>query len=191
MASPERVQNVNGMNWTNSDAFAEPEPTPFDSDEAPTAAPTEPETMVDCIRRFIHVQARRKEIAAEDKVLGAEERELSERVIEMMIAEGMDSPPGVDGMTAYISPVHYVKKNIDPETGEEFTPEDIRDALRAAGLGVMLSESYHGGQLRSTLKEYADHGEIPDALAKVVTLDKRRELRVTPMASKKRSAAPR
>lgn len=182
--------------------MASPEPaTPFDSDvpdlppvadvPVPVAASAEPETMVACIRRFIAVQARLKALAAEEKVLGREERELSDRVIEMMIAEGMDSPPGVDGMTAYISPVSFVKKKIDPDTGEEFTADDIRDALVAAGLKAMIKESYHGGQLRSALKEYADHGEIPEALTRVVELDKRRELRVTPMAAAKRNAAPR
>jgi hypothetical protein len=184
--------------------MASPEPaTPFDGVQLPPGLPSEgmaathaspaepePETMVGCIRRFIRVQARLKEIAAEEKVLEREVRELSDRVIEMMIEQEMDSPPGVDGMTAYITPVPYVDKRIDPETGEAFTTDDVKDALIAAGLKAMVKPSYNGNTLRSTLLEYAEHGEVPEALARVVELKKRRELRVTPMASSKRKAAP-
>lgn len=181
--------------------MASPEPTPFDGVVLPTEpeestapaldAEPDPVTMVDCIRRFIRVQARIKAIKAEEKELAREERELSDRVIEMMIEDGMDSPPGVDGMTAYISPVAYVKKNIDPDTGEEFTSEDIYQALRDSGLESMIRETYNGNQMRSLMREYDEHGnEPPEPLTKVLKLEKRRELRVTPMAARKRSAAP-
>lgn len=181
MASPEPATPFDGFKLPDEIALSSPAPAPGDA---------EPETIVDCIRRFILVQARLKAIEAEEKVLAREESDLSARVIEMMIEQGMDSPPGVDGMTAYLSPVHYVKKKIDPETGEEFTAEQIRAALRLSGLGAMISESYHGGQLRSVLKEYVEHGEVPEVLATVVQLEKRRELRVTQMAAGKRKAAP-
>jgi hypothetical protein len=180
--------------------MASPEPTPFDGvalpvepeETAPSTAEPDPETMVDCIRRFIRVQARLKEIDAEEKALKREERELSDQVIDMMIEEGMDSPPGVDGMTAYISPVVFVKKNINPDTGEEYTSEDIYQALRDSGLSSMIRETYNGNQMRSLMREYDEHGtEPPKALGKVLTLDKRRELRITPMAARKRAGAPR
>lgn len=183
--------------------MASAEPTPFDGVELPSDALPEsvhvrapadesetPDTIVGCIRRFIRVQARLKELAAEEKVLEREERELSDRVIEMMIEQEMDSPPGVDGMTAYVHPVSYVEKLIDPETGEAFTTDDVKDALIAAGLKAMIRPSYNGNTLRATLIEYAEHDEIPEPLAKVVKLKKRRELRVTPMAASKRKAKP-
>jgi hypothetical protein len=180
--------------------MASPEPTPFDGVVADFPA-TETESaqspigdlsMVAAIRRFIAVQARLDALEAEQKVLKREEQELSSHVIEMMIEEGMDSPPGVDGMTSYLKPVHYVEKNIDPETAEEFTSEEIRDALIEAGLANMIKESYNGNQLRALLKEYSDHdSKVPAPLARVVTLKKRRQLAVTPMAARKQSAAPR
>lgn len=147
--------------------------------------------MVACIRRFIQVNSRLDAITAEEKVLKREKAELSARVIEMMIEEGMDSPPGVDGMTAYLNPVFFVEKNIDPDTGEAFTSDDIRDALVASNLSGMLKESYNGNQLRALIKEYEEHGSMPEPLAKVVRLSKRRELAITPMAARKQSAAPR
>lgn len=179
--------------------MASPEPTtPFDGVSLTTVAEPAPVSsvadmsMVECIRRFITVEARLDAIAAEEKVLKREKAELSDRVVEMMIEEGMDSPPGVDGMTAYLSPVYFVEKNIDPETGEEFTADDIRDALIASNLKAMIRQNYHGGQLRSLMKEYDDHGTaVPEPLAKVVTLAKRRQLAVTPMAARKQAAAPR
>jgi len=178
--------------------MASPQPTtPFDGIsltgpiEEP-ASPVEDMSMVECIRRFIAVEARLNAIAAEEKVLKREKAALSDHVVEMMIEEGMDSPPGVDGMTAYLSPVYFVEKNVNPETGEEFTADDIRDALIASNLKAMIRENYHGGQLRSLMKEYDDNGTPPpEPLAKVVTLAKRRQLAVTPMAARKQSAAPR
>jgi hypothetical protein len=178
--------------------MASPEPTtPFDgvSLTAPiedVAAPEDDMSMVACIRRFIAVESRLDALSAEEKVLKREKAELSDRVIEMMIEDGMDSPPGVDGMTAYLSPVYFVEKNIDPETGEEFTSDDVREALIAANLAAMIRSNYHGGQLRSLLKEYDDNDTSPpEPLAKVVKLAKRRQLAVTPMAARKQSAAPR
>lgn len=185
--------------------MASPEPTPFDnltdltaeaeSDLDAMASGDNPICdmgMVASIREFIAVQNRLTAIEAEEKLLEAKKRELSDHVIELMIEEEMDSPPGVDGMTAYLNPVVYVEKKVNPDTGEAFTGDDIRDALVKSGLGSMIRSNYNGNQLRSLLREYDENQtSVPKPLAKVVTLAKRRELAITPMAERKRSAAPR
>lgn len=168
--------------------------TPFDNIALADAPPVEshPETAAGCIRRFIRVKSRLDELKAEIAALTREADELSERTAELMIDEGMDSPPGVDGMTASFAPVVYVEKRINPETGEPFTTEDVRDALNASGLGSLIQPSYNGSSLRAAMREYAEHGNgIPEPLDRVVALAKRRQLRVTPMAASKRAIAPR
>lgn len=188
--------------------MASAEPTPFDDLAPPSTSPRlttqsliEAESalhdpsdmnMVACIRRFIAVESRLDALEAEEKVLKHEKAQLSDRVIELMIEDEMDSPPGVDGMTAYLKPVQYVKRNIDPDTAAEFTSEQVIQALLDSGLKSMVKAGYNGNQLRALLSEYNKNGsKVPQPLADVVTLEKRRQLAVTPMAMSKQAAAPR
>jgi hypothetical protein len=180
MASPQPTTPFDGVSLTDS------------TTEDAVSSPVDDLTLVGCIRRFIAVEARLTALSAEEKILKRERAQLSDRVAEMMIEQEMDSPPGVDGMTAYFTPVYYVEKNIDPDTSEEFTSDDVRDALIASNLAAMIKQQYNGNQLRALLKEYDENGtEWPEPLAKVVSLAKRRQLAVTPMAARKQSAAPR
>lgn len=149
------------------------------------------ETLVGRIRRFIAVEARLTAAKAEVKALEAEKGELDKTIIDMLVEAGMDSPPGVDGMTVYLSPVYHAKKKTNPDTGQEYTPADILNALRTAKLHGMINEGYNGNTLRSLLREYEESKkQVPDALAQVVSLEKRREVRITPMGAAKRKAAP-
>jgi hypothetical protein len=149
------------------------------------------ETITGRIRRFIAVKQRLEAIAAEEKRLKIEAEELSDAVVEMMIEQDMDSPPGVDGMTAYLNTVYYAEKQVDPNTSERYTTDAVLAALNEAKLGSMISQGYNGNQMRALLREYEETGqELPEALAKVFVLRKRRVLAVTPMAAKKRDAAP-
>lgn len=149
------------------------------------------ETLVGRIRRFIAVETRLTAAKAEVKALEAEKGELDKTIIDMLVEAGMDSPPGVDGMTVYLSPVYYTQKKVNPDTGQEYTPADILNALRTAKLHGMINEGYHGNTLRALLREFQESKqEVPDALSQVVSLEKRREVRITPMGAAKRKAAP-
>lgn len=179
------------MSLSPDRAAAEPADWSPVADWPAPAPPPSAGTITAQIRRFIYVTNRIAALKAELKTLEREKGELSDTVIDTMVEQEMDSPPGVDGMTSYLTPVYHVEKNINPDTGETYTSADVLDALRDAHLEAMISEGYNGSQMRSLMREFADNDQSPpDALVRVFTLVKRRELRVTQMAVGKRKASP-
>jgi len=124
------------------------------------------------LRRFIYLRAREKALAAETAAVKEEYQRLNARILDDWADDGV-SRVTVDGTTAYMYPVSYVKKLGDA------TPADIRDALTRSGLGYMVEPTYSGSALRALLKEWRDaKTPLPTPLAEVVELVTNHEVRL-------------
>lgn len=157
------------------------------------ATPSESMSIIGLERRLLAVQNRLAAIDGEEKALKAEAAQLSELIRTTALEQEMDSLPAVDGMTAYFSPVYFVERKIDDETGKQFTTADVTAALKESGHDYLLSEAYNGNQLRALAREIKiDHKRpLPPALNRVITLSQRFDVKFTPMGDRKRRAAPR
>jgi hypothetical protein len=160
---------------------------PFASDGSPDPDPV---TLPDMQRRWFWCKQQAEIFAARVKVLTAEQNQLEELIIDSCLEQGIESPPGVDNRTYSFAPVYQVVRRVNDD-GEKYGADDVIEALKASGLDVgLVGENFHGGQLRALLSQRAEQGmELPEELARVVTLEKRSSLRSTPMAAKKQSGA--
>jgi hypothetical protein len=160
--------------------------------DVPTPPPSTVDDLVATIRRHIYVTGRIAALTAELKTLEGEKDDLSRLALDLMLESGMDSPPGVDGRTAYLSPVYRIKIKLDPETGEPYDSAARTEALRAAGLDALIQSSYNGNTVKATLREMEENGmPIPEPLSAVFEVEKVSELRTRAAAAKKVKAAPR
>lgn len=124
------------------------------------------------LRRLIFLKAQLKTSEGSVKTLKAEIREVDAAIRELWAEENVRQV-GIDGKTAYIYPTFHVEK-IDGAT-----TDDIRQALRDAGLDYMMSENYSASSLTAYLKELRQAGkDIPAALATVVKLVPSSEIRL-------------
>lgn len=154
----------------------------------PTSATAE---LAGLLREFVRLSADRTQ--AQTALDDANRRigEITTQVIDIMITEGIDTLPGVDGMTVYTAPKYWVVRRKDPDTGEDYGPEAVAEALEAAGHGYLIAQSVNGNKLRALLREYREaESELPEPLARVVTLERGFDLRARPMGAAKTRASP-
>jgi len=162
-------------------------------EEIPAPPAVDPMSVVALERRLLEVQTRLKAIAGEKDALDAEVAVLNKQIRDTALAEGMETLPAVNGMTAYFCPVYYVERRVDEVTGKPYTTRDLLAALREAGATHLITETANGNQVRALVREIVvDHKQpMPPALAAVINLETRYDVRFTPMGEKKRRAAPR
>lgn len=180
------------MTFDPDAAAVDPETTTWTPSALTESATDSLARLVDLIREFIAVKARLVALDVETKDLKAREKSLSSQVEEMLLTSGGESPPSVDGMTAYFTPTFYVENRVNEETGQKFTAEEIDQALIDSGFAEMVTTRHNASSLRALLREFEESGqEVPEPLARVVTLSSYRRLAVTPAGAKKRRGSPR
>ena len=122
------------------------------------------ESVNGLLRRLIFLNTQLKTTEGSVKTLKAEIREVDEKIREHWAEENINQA-GIEGKIAYLYPVYHVEKVDGAST------DDIRQALRDAGLDYMMSENYSASSLTAYLKELRQAGDEPPApLAAVVKL---------------------
>lgn len=146
---------------------------PMSQGELAAATESDPETIAGKIKRAAWLKAAIDAADKQGKAYTAELEELNADLAEQMVEQDVKRTTA-GGWTAYFAPTYKLRKNSD-----EVTTEDILDALREAGHERMIKEGYSYQGLQAYLKELHKEGmEIPEALAKVVTLDTGQEVRL-------------
>ena len=102
------------------------------------------------LRRFAELTERKKAIEAEEKAIKAEMDALEPVVIEMMADQGLKNA-NINGRT------YYINRRLFAGPDEGYDKTNVSNALKAAGLGDYVTESYNSnslaGYVRSVIKE--------------------------------------
>jgi len=164
---------------TTPDEAAAIEHGQVDTAEPPAEQPASIDT--DKIRELAAVTDQLKAREGEVEDLKRRKRELSEQLLEVFELHGMDQLR-VDGRKAYIHrptfPLYH-EKPVE-EGGGRYTAADAVAALRAIGRGAQVQpETVNYQTMGAILREYRDAEQpVPEALAKIVELGEKPEVRV-------------
>lgn len=136
----------------------------------------------DTIRRLDKLLGEKKELAAMVKENKEAIELLSEALVEAFTADGTDGVT-VDGRRAYLH------TELWPVRREGMTAEHVIAALRADGLGDLVTENVNANTLASTVRQIVDGGDVlPDHLAAVLTVSPKMSVRVVQGARNDRRA---
>jgi hypothetical protein len=165
------------MTTTPDEAAAAIEMPDAQPEPAPEVAPINTELVRELAMVTDQLKAREGEVAE----LKTRKRQLSEELLGTFELHGVDQLK-VDGRLAYVhSPSYpvYLDKPAD-QGGGRYTAQDAVDVLREIGRGAQVQpETVNHQTMGAILREYRDaKTAIPEALAKIVKLEEKPEVRV-------------
>lgn len=165
------------MTTTPDEAAAATEMPGARPEPAPEAAPINPDLVRELAMVTDQLKAREGEVAE----LKARKRQLSDELLGTFELNGLDQMR-VDGRLAYVhTPTYavYLDKPAD-KGGGRYTAQDAVAVLREIGRGAQVTpETVNHQTMGAILREYRDQERpLPEALAKIVKLDEKPEVRV-------------
>lgn len=123
-----------------------------------------PATFQQQLKQFVALEHERREHEEKLKAIGEKISSLQAALLDQFADLGMQNA-NVDGLTVYVRTDRYVSKK-----GEAST-EQVCEALRACGLGYMVSDGYNAASLKSKVKEFQEEGiEVPESLASLLNI---------------------
>jgi hypothetical protein len=150
-----------------------------EAEDAPEEAP--PTINVSLVRELAAVTDMLKAREGEVEDLKRRKAQLSQQLLPAFEMNGVKNMQ-VDGRKAYVHTTtfpQYLEKPTE-EGGGKYTARDVVDALRAIGRDAQIQpETVNHNTLGAILREYRDQDlPLPEALAKLVKLGERPEVRV-------------
>lgn len=130
--------------------------------EAGEEAP--PASMVENLKEYARLANELRRVDAETEALKVQARAVEARLLDQFADSGCKSAR-VGDLTLYVRMDRYVSKRGEVDT------DRVCRALRACGLGYMVSDGYNASSLKSKIKEYQDEGvEVPGELAELLNI---------------------
>lgn len=116
------------------------------------------------LSEFIALRKEKDDLESDLKRISSRMSELEPMIVEGFGERGMQNV-NKDGITLYLAIDRFVNKKTGVET------EEICEALREAGLGDMVSDSYSAASLKARVLEWkANDVAIPERLADCITV---------------------
>lgn len=116
------------------------------------------------LSEFIALRKEKDDLESDLKRISSRMSELEPMIVEGFGERGMQNV-NKDGITLYLAIDRFVNKKTGVET------EEICEALREAGLGDMVSDSYSSASLKARVLEWkANDVAIPERLADCITV---------------------
>lgn len=125
------------------------------------ASPEQPQTLLPKLAEFGELYLREKRMEAELKRLKAERAALAPAAEQELLQSGQARAPLATGVTVYTETKLYAgRAKIDPDGPDrddnKVATDVVIEAMKANGLGHMVSESYNANTLKSYFRNQYD-----------------------------------
>lgn len=149
----------------------------------PTEAPPADGLPLDLVRRYKRIRELQAAADTEAKTLKTEADALEAQLVDLFVEHGMQNL-SLDGKTVYLHRSTFAQRKAGA------TAEDVKDALRAAGQGDLVTETVNAQTLSAYVRDILDSdegGQLPDPLDEVLELGERYSIRINAAGSRAKS----